>query len=97
MIKTKRGYECPKCKTITQGISEMQREPRSRQPPNHVYVLEEKEENLATVKQECPECGNKEAYHWFTSISGEHAGIRREATIVNFKCAKCSYRWTKTL
>jgi DNA-directed RNA polymerase subunit RPC12/RpoP len=95
MMRTKRGYKCPKCKTVTQAISEMQQEPRSREPPNHVYVLE-KEENLANVKQECPECGSKEAYRWFTPISGEHAGIRREATIVRFKCTKCSHCWTKT-
>jgi DNA-directed RNA polymerase subunit M/transcription elongation factor TFIIS len=96
MIRTKKGYECPKCKTRTRGISEIQRQPRSREPPIHVYVLEGKEENLARVTQECPECGNKEAYRWFTSISGEHAGIRREATIEHFKCTKCSYSWTKS-
>ncbi|MCJ7768431.1 hypothetical protein MUP79_08575 [Candidatus Bathyarchaeota archaeon] len=96
MIITKRGYECTKCKVITQDISETPREPRSREPPKCVYVSNKKEENLVTVTHECTKCGNKEAYRWFTSISGEHAGIRREATIEHFECTKCSYSWTKT-
>jgi DNA-directed RNA polymerase subunit M/transcription elongation factor TFIIS len=96
MTRTKQGYECPKCRTVTQDICEVRREPRSREPPNHIYIFEEKEENLTRVTQECPKCGNKEAYRWFTAISGEHAGISRETTIEHYRCTRCSHTWTET-
>jgi DNA-directed RNA polymerase subunit RPC12/RpoP len=96
MIRTKQGYECTKCGTITQDISETQQEPRSKKSLTYIYVSDEKKENLVKVTQECAKCGNREAYRWFTAISGEHAGINRETTIEHYKCTRCSQTWTKT-
>ena len=61
-----------------------------------IFVADKSEDSRAKVSQTCPECGNDKAFHWFSRISGEHAGIRRERTIEHFKCAKCFHSWSKS-
>lgn len=63
--------------------------------PSLVYVVDSSKDKYVKVSQECPKCGYKEAFHWFSVVSGEHAGVRRERTIEHFKCTKCSHTWTK--
>jgi DNA-directed RNA polymerase subunit M/transcription elongation factor TFIIS len=61
-----------------------------------VYVVDESKEHYAKVTRPCPNCESDEAFHWFSRVSGEHAGIRRERTVEHFKCAKCSHTWTES-
>lgn len=61
-----------------------------------IYVVNDSHYEYVKVSQTCPKCGNKEAFHWFSRVSGEHAGIRRERTIEHSKCTKFSHSWTKS-
>lgn len=97
MQRTKKGFLCPKCGYAVHANAETQsKNMDKRSHSNSVYVIGKSKDEYVKVSQTCPKCGNKEAFHWFTRISGEHAGIRRERTIERFKCTKCSQSWTKT-
>ncbi len=61
-----------------------------------VYVVERSKDQGSKVSWKCPTCGNEEADHWFSTVSGEHAGIRRERTIEHFRCTRCSYTTSKS-
>jgi DNA-directed RNA polymerase subunit M/transcription elongation factor TFIIS len=85
---------CPKCKTrvLLKPGAEIRAATKDR--PSGIYVVNRSEDSYATVSVNCPACGNEEAYHWYSSIAGEHAGIRRERTIEHFKCTRCAHAWS---
>lgn len=97
MKETKNGFLCRKCgnmipakaRTETEDMKEIERS-------SSIYIVNGSEEEHAKVSQVCPKCGNGEAFRWFSGVSGEHAGIRRERTVEHFKCTKCSHSWTKS-
>lgn len=68
---------------------------RKKGQTDGIFVYAKQEETYIRMRRECPECGNKEAMHWFSGISGEHAGIMRERTVEHLKCTKCSHTWTE--
>jgi len=97
MKKTKKGFWCRKCGTIIRDNARTQSKyVEAVRQNNSVHIVDSSQDEYITVSQTCPKCGNKEAFHWFANISGEHAGIRRERTIEHFKCTKCFHSWTKT-
>jgi len=98
MKETAKGLLCPRCGRHLP--SKTKAKPTRESPENKrnssIYVVEEDKEQLAKVAQPCPNCGHKEAFHWVSNISGEHAGVRRERTVEHFRCAKCSHSWTRS-
>jgi DNA-directed RNA polymerase subunit M/transcription elongation factor TFIIS len=64
--------------------------------PNALYVVDTPEDAVRKVARTCPECGNDEAYQWFSSVSGEHAGVRRERTVEHHRCTKCAHLWSES-
>jgi len=68
----------------------------SVEKPAGIYIVDESKEGHSMVTRTCSECGNDKAFHWFSRISGEHAGIRRERTVEHFKCTKCSHSWAES-
>ena len=97
MKKMKNGFLCRKCGNVIPADARMQTENMKKtEPSSSIYVVESSEDEYVKVFQVCPKCGNKEAFRWFSAVSGEHAGIRRERTVEHFKCTKCSHAWTKT-
>jgi DNA-directed RNA polymerase subunit M/transcription elongation factor TFIIS len=100
MKKTKEGFLCPKCGDVIHtnfGIqSENVRKIDRTCTIDLVSVVDDSQDNYVKISQLCPKCGNKEAFHWFSEISGEHAGVRRERTIEHFKCTKCAHSWSKS-
>jgi len=98
MKETAKGLLCPRCGRLLPSETQAKRaleSPESKRNSS-IYIVEEDKERLAKVVQSCPKCGHKEAFHWISSISGEHAGVRRERTVEHFRCAKCSHSWTKS-
>jgi DNA-directed RNA polymerase subunit M/transcription elongation factor TFIIS len=96
MTRTKEGYACPKCGSIVLAKPEMQfLKEKERSDSGSIYVSGESTTDHSKVSRQCPNCGNKQAFYWFSGISGEHAGIRRERTMEHFKCTKCAYSWTE--
>jgi len=97
MKETAKGFRCPRCGKVTASkshVTHAQKISRKR-VSSDIYIVEKPRDHHAKVVQPCPKCGNQEAFHWVSSISGEHAGIRRERTIEHFQCTKCSHAWTK--
>jgi DNA-directed RNA polymerase subunit M/transcription elongation factor TFIIS len=90
-IKDK-GYSCPKCG----GVAPIEIiEARKANPSNStpIYVVDGVQREDRRVYRRCPECGNNEAFYWSHQISGEHAGVKQERTIEQFKCTKCLHIW----
>jgi DNA-directed RNA polymerase subunit M len=53
-----------------------------------VAVVDRDIETLPICKEECPKCGNKEAYYWLVQTrSGD------EAETKFLKCTKCKHTW----
>ena len=97
MKRTKDGLTCPRCGNVVRpsaGTESVQKVKTNK--TSSIYVVSSTAENREKVSQTCPKCGAKDAFHWFSSISGEHAGVRRERTVEHFKCTKCSHSWTKS-
>jgi DNA-directed RNA polymerase subunit M/transcription elongation factor TFIIS len=97
MQKTKNGFLCRKCgELIHVGAKIRTMDVEKRELSSPIHIIDSPRENSVKVSHVCPECGNTEAFRWFSRVSGEHAGIRRERTIEHFKCTKCSHSWTET-
>jgi DNA-directed RNA polymerase subunit M/transcription elongation factor TFIIS len=96
MIRTRDGFLCCKCWNAAHAKPAVQlKNARRTKMCDYVYVFDD-QEVYPKIKRECPKCGNKEALHWFSGISGEHAGVARERTVEHFKCTGCSYSWTES-
>ena len=97
MKKIKNGFLCRKCGNMIHTNAGVQsKKVKKIEHSSLVYVVDSSEDKYVKVSQECPKCGNREAFRWFSAVSGEHAGIRRERTVEHFKCTKCSHSWTRT-
>ena len=94
--ETKEGLLCPKCKTLIRLKLKVEAKSVKKSDSGAIYVVDKSNKDYAKVSRTCPKCGNKEAFRWLSSISGEHAGIRRERTVEHFKCTKCSHSWTES-
>jgi len=96
MREEKKDFICSKCGNVIHVDAKMSsKNVKKIEHSSSVYVVNKAQDEYAKVSQICPECGNKEAFHWYSGVSGEHAGIKREITIEHFRCAKCSHSWSK--
>lgn len=97
MKRTKDGFVCPRCGTVVRSSVRIESLQKAKaNASSSIYVVSDVSENRENVSQTCPKCRNEEAFHWVSTISGEHAGVRRERTVEHFKCTKCSHSWTKS-
>jgi DNA-directed RNA polymerase subunit M/transcription elongation factor TFIIS len=96
MRKTKNGFLCRKCGNLIHTKTRLQTEEMEIERTSSIHIVDEAEDEYMKVSQTCPKCGNNEACRWFSGLSGEHAGIRRERTGEHFKCTKCLHSWSKT-
>ncbi|MCJ7424080.1 hypothetical protein MUP01_07415 [Candidatus Bathyarchaeota archaeon] len=95
MREERNDFLCPKCGIVVHAKGEArEKNVKITGQPNSIYVVSDEPNEHAKVTQVCPECGNTEAFHWYSGISGEHAGVRREVTIEHFRCTKCSHAWS---
>lgn len=94
--KTPEGLVCRKCGKVIQIDADVQpTDAKKTEKSSSIHVVTKRSGDYVKALALCPKCGNGEAFHWFSAISGEHAGIGRETTIEHFECAKCSHTWTK--
>ena len=87
---------CPKCGKVVKASQKVDVKPRVKDKPDSIYVVDAAENSAPRVSRTCPECRNGEAYQWVSSISGEHAGVRRERTIAHFRCTRCGHSWNES-
>jgi len=95
MKKTKNGFHCRKCGNLVHAKIQA-KDMKTMDSSSSIHIVDRSENEYVKVSQICPKCGNNEAFRWFSGVSGEHAGIRRERTVEHFKCTKCSHSWSKT-
>jgi DNA-directed RNA polymerase subunit M/transcription elongation factor TFIIS len=88
-------YECHKCGK-TEQLHELEIKRMKDSTPKNVYVIYESERNYPKVNRICPQCGNNEAYRNVFTTSGEHAGVKQERTVENYKCTRCFHSWTRS-
>ena len=89
---TKTGYSCPKCGNFLQTRT-IEVKNMNHSHINSIYIIDDKKELGTKVNRVCPKCENDQAYHWLSSIIGEHAGVTQERTLKNYKCTKCLHTW----
>lgn len=95
MIRTKNGFLCRKCGNLVHATAQTKIMGKTEHSGS-ICIVDSSEEGYVTVSQVCPKCGNGKAFQWFSGISGEHAGVRRERTVKHFRCTKCSHSWSET-
>ena len=95
MKETREGLVCSKCgfQVKTEIVDVVKIEPR-QSSAGVVDVLDPTKLEYRKVAEECPKCGNKEAFHSLGLVSGEHAGVRQERSMQRFTCTKCGYSWS---
>jgi DNA-directed RNA polymerase subunit M/transcription elongation factor TFIIS len=87
---------CPKCKKPSPIIAGAEVKAPGRNKSNAVYVVDTQENAARKATRTCPKCGNEEAYQWFSSIAGEHAGVKGERTVEHYKCTDCGHLWSES-
>jgi len=96
MKKTKNGFSCRKCGYLIRANTGLQTEEMKMEHTDSIHIADSSEDEYMKASQTCPKCGNPEAFRWYSGVSGEHAGVRRERTVEHFKCTRCSHSWSKT-
>lgn len=91
------GSKCPKCKKLISAKPKVESVTvKKKKESGAIYIVERGKDQHAKVSVTCPGCGGNEVFRWFSSISGEHAGVKQERTVEHFKCAKCRHTWSKS-
>ncbi len=96
MKETSKGLLCPKCGSIVSSKLEAKAKEIRERNFDAVYVVSNANNNYAAISKVCPKCGNNKVVHWYSNVSGEHAGVRRERIVEHFRCTKCSHSWRKS-
>lgn len=90
------GLWCPKCRKLVRAKLKVDVKTMEKDNVDSIYVVDESRNSVRRVSRTCPRCKNEEAYQWFSSISGEHAGVRRERTVEHFRCTSCAHSWSES-
>ena len=94
--ETGEGLWCPKCRKLGGAKLEVDVKAVERDKMDSIYVVGESKNSVRRVSRTCPRCQNEEAYQWFSSISGELAGVRHERTVEHLRCARCAHSWSES-
>ncbi len=76
------GFSVPAEEPITK--------PEAEPPEDQIKIVGDEVDikTMPTVEEECPKCGNKEAFWWLLQTrSGD------EATTQFYRCTKCNHTW----
>ena len=86
-------FYCNSCKysEVAQGKVGLKEKTGLKEELNAEKRIEKVEKEVNTLPktiEECPKCGNKEAYYWTMQTRGAD-----EAETKFLKCTKCGYTW----
>ena len=81
-------FECSCGQTVSGKSTTLKEEKKKAKEEAAVEVVDREIETLPTTKEECPKCGNKEAYYWLVQT---RAGDEAETKFL--KCTKCKHTW----
>jgi DNA-directed RNA polymerase subunit M/transcription elongation factor TFIIS len=93
----KKSYVCLKCGNIVRTKDDFTKISQTKHQENEsksIYIIANTRDS-PTIRKNCPQCGNQQAFHWFTVIMGEHSGVSQERTIEHYKCTKCMHAWAE--
>jgi DNA-directed RNA polymerase subunit M/transcription elongation factor TFIIS len=97
MTLSKKGYVCSKCghtMEVTAGLIEVKNIKIPESEP--ITTIDELRQNIPKIDRQCPHCRNQKAFHWFSTVNGEHAGVKQERTVEHFICTEYQHTWTIT-
>lgn len=88
---------CPKCgaRVKAQKTDVVMKETIERKKIKIKRRPKEIEETEATVRAECPKCGNKRAFWWVRQAGSGLAGMDDIPDTEFFRCTKCKHTWRK--
>ena len=97
MKLSKKGYICLKCgNTLQARLNLIEVEKRKLPESEPVITIDTSKKPFPKINRMCPNCRNQKAFHWFSTINGEHAGVKHERTVEHFLCTECQHTWTIT-
>lgn len=79
---------CSNCNFKTKGKDLVIKEKINLDKRDMIEIVDKKIETLPKTREECPNCGNMEAYFWTVQT---RAGDEAETRF--FECTKCKHRW----
>lgn len=79
---------CSNCGFKTKGKDLVIKEKVNLDKRDLIEIVDKKIETLPKTREECPNCGNMEAYFWTVQT---RAGDEAETRF--FECTKCKHRW----
>lgn len=77
------GYE-----KAHKGSSKVKEEKKVKKDETKFGVVDADVETLPITKEECPKCGNREAYYWLIQT---RSGDESETKFM--RCTKCKHTW----
>ncbi|HHN81439.1 MAG TPA: transcription factor S [Methanomicrobia archaeon] len=87
IVCTKCGY-CRDVDEVGDTSKYIVKEKIEHKPKDTLVVIDDDVDTLPKTREECPKCGNKEAYWWeLQTRSGD------EPSTKFYRCTKCSYTW----
>ncbi len=97
MKLSKKGYVCSKCGNIIQATAGLIEVEKFKIPESEpISIVDDSRKNFPKIDRICPNCRNPKAFHWFSTVNGEHAGVKQERTVEHFICTECQHTWTIT-
>ena len=81
---------CPKCGHIGGAHKKISTSEKVESKKLDIDIVEEKDELMTKVKQECPKCKHNECYFWSRQT---RAGDEGETSF--YRCVKCKHTWRK--
>ncbi len=79
-------FVCRKCGTVTRTKDLKIKEVKKNK--EKIHFIDKKENELPTIKEKCPKCGNSTAYYWMIQTRAAD-----EPPTKFYRCTKCSYTW----
>jgi DNA-directed RNA polymerase subunit M len=79
-------FVCKNCGEVIK--EEVKIKEKKNEKKEKMIVVKEQPEVLPKTKEECPKCGNKEAYFWIVQTRAPDEPPTRF-----FRCTKCNHTW----
>jgi DNA-directed RNA polymerase subunit M/transcription elongation factor TFIIS len=95
MKLSKQEYVCFKCGNViraTNEFIEVEKIKISELEP--ISTIDDSRKYFPKIERICPNCRHSKAFYWFSTVNGEHAGVKQERTIEHFMCTECQHTWT---
>jgi len=88
LIEKRKNFGCASCSYTSKSKIKIESTEEIKDIHKAVVVKEKETNVMPLVTENCPKCGNKEAYFWTAQTRSAD-----EAETRFFKCVKCGHVW----